>query len=129
MYVGCVLKLGVWRRRPDAKWRLRPQQLADRRREQQAVLALAAPLVKPGGRLAYITCSVLEEENTDRVAALIAADATFSVTPPGSLVDAYEREAMIEIGGRARLLATGLLLTPRSSGTDGFFVSVLQKRG
>ena len=85
--------------------------------------------MKPDGRLAYITCSVLEEENTDRVAALIAADATFSVTPPGSLVDAYEREAMIEIGGRARLLATGLLLTPRSSGTDGFFVSVLQKRG
>src|SRR5262249_10401353 len=55
---------GVWRRRPDAKWRLTPEALAQRVEEQQAVLAAAAPLVKPGGTLAYATCSVLPAENS-----------------------------------------------------------------
>ena len=59
---------GVWRRRPDAKWRVKPQNLVDRMAEQRAALALARKLVKPGGRLVYVTCSVLPEENTDQLA-------------------------------------------------------------
>ena len=58
---------GAWRRRPDAKWRLKPANLAQRQAEQQAVLELGAPLVKPGGRLVYVTCSVLPEENGDQI--------------------------------------------------------------
>ena len=49
---------GTWRRHPDAKWRLTPDQLARRIAEQDAVLAAAAPFVKPGGRLIYVTCSL-----------------------------------------------------------------------
>ncbi len=60
---------GTWRRNPDAKWRIRPGALAERIKQQDDVLDRAAPLVKPGGRIAYITCSVLAEENGDRVAA------------------------------------------------------------
>ncbi len=64
---------GTWRRHPDAKWRLTPQHLERRIAEQVAVLAGAAPFVKPGGRLIYVTCSLLAEENEDRVAAFVAA--------------------------------------------------------
>ena len=62
---------GAWRRNPDAKWRMRPGALELRRKEQEAVLDRAAGLVRPGGRLLYVTCSVLPEENGDQVAAFL----------------------------------------------------------
>src|SRR5207253_8736604 len=62
---------GAWRRRPDAKWRLSPDQLARRMKEQDGVLRQAGAYVKPGGRLVYVTCSLLAEENEDRVAAFV----------------------------------------------------------
>lgn len=61
---------GTWRRGPDAKWRLTPDGLADLTRQQDAILAAAAPLVAPGGMLAYATCSVLVHENETRLAGL-----------------------------------------------------------
>ncbi len=54
---------GTWRRNPDAKWRTRPGALEQRCKEQAEVLDRAAALVKPGGRIAYVTCSVLTDEN------------------------------------------------------------------
>src|SRR5690606_3155352 len=60
---------GTWRRRPDAKWRLKPRNLEQRLKEQREVLAQAAPLVKPGGRLIYVTCSLLPAENTEQIEA------------------------------------------------------------
>ena len=75
---------GVWRRRPDAKWRLSPQMLEARLAEQRAVLDEGARLVKPGGRLAYITCSVLPAENRDQVDAFLARQPEFKLVPwPG----------------------------------------------
>src|SRR6266702_7388680 len=58
---------GAWRRNPDAKWRVRPGALAVRLKEQSALLDRAASLVKPGGRVVYVTCSVLAEEYGDQV--------------------------------------------------------------
>ena len=72
---------GVWRRRPDAKWRLSRQMLEARLADQRAVLDQAAPLVKPGGRLVYITCSVLPEENRDQVEAFMARFPGFELLP------------------------------------------------
>ena len=72
---------GAWRRRPDAKWRLKPAKLAQRQDEQRAILALAAPLVKPGGRLVYVTCSVLPEENEDQIAWFLANHSDFAALP------------------------------------------------
>jgi 16S rRNA (cytosine967-C5)-methyltransferase len=83
--------------------------------------------VKPGGRLAYITCSVLEEENTDQIDAFLAAHPGFVVVPPQAVVEAYEQESMNILGPAVRLLSNGLLMTPLTSGTDGFFVSVLTR--
>jgi 16S rRNA (cytosine967-C5)-methyltransferase len=107
---------GTWRRHPDAKWRLTPQQLARRIAEQDAVLAAAAPFVKPGGRLIYVTCSLLAEENEDRVAAFVAAQPEFAVQP-------------VALAGTEgwRTGAGFLRLTPLSAGTDGFFVASLAR--
>ncbi len=63
---------GSWRRAPDAKWRLTPERLAELVQLQAGILDSAAPLVAPGGVLAYVTCSLLAEENTDQTAALLA---------------------------------------------------------
>jgi 16S rRNA (cytosine967-C5)-methyltransferase len=114
---------GVWRRRPDAKWRLTPEALATRIAEQQAALALAAPLVKPGGALVYATCSVLPQENQDQTAWFVE-----------------NIEGFAEVDYRSRWTAAGdcpqsatsaehsLQLTPGSHATDGFYLSVLIRR-
>ncbi|HLH86946.1 MAG TPA: RsmB/NOP family class I SAM-dependent RNA methyltransferase [Xanthobacteraceae bacterium] len=118
---------GIWRRNPDAKWRVRPGALAERVKEQAAVLDRAAPLVKPGGRIAYVTCSLLAEENGDQVRAFIARHPDFAVAPPAELLAPLGERALIF--RQAVLLGEeGLQMTPRRTDTDGFFVSVLVRR-
>jgi 16S rRNA (cytosine967-C5)-methyltransferase len=117
---------GTWRRNPDAKWRIRPGSLAQRLKEQAAVLERAAGLVKPGGRIAYITCSALNEENGDQVRAFAAGHPDFSVEKPGDVAKALGERAYLF--SRAVLISDeGLLMTPRRTDTDGFFVSLLRR--
>lgn len=117
---------GTWRRNPDAKWRMRPGALEVRLKDQAAVLSRAAPLVKPGGRIAYITCSVLSEENGAQVRAFMAQHPEFSVQPPEQTASVLWDKA--EDFAQAALQSDeGWLMTPRRTGTDGFFVSVLNK--
>jgi 16S rRNA (cytosine967-C5)-methyltransferase len=117
---------GTWRRNPDAKWRMRPGALEVRLKDQVEVLDRAAALVKVGGRIAYITCSVLGVENGEQVAAFIGRHPEFSILPPeqtaGVLWD--KAEAFAEAALKA---PEGWLMTPRRTGTDGFFVSVLKR--
>lgn len=117
---------GTWRRNPDAKWRMRPGALEQRMKEQAEVLDRAAGLAKPGGRIAYITCSVLAEENGDQVQGFLARHPGFTLTPPGEVVAplAGEAEAFAEA---AIITAEGLQMTPRRTGTDGFFVATLRR--
>ena len=116
---------GVWRRRPDAKWRLKPENLARRRDEQTAVLALASQLVKPGGRLVYVTCSVLPEENVDQVAEFLSAHAMFVLVPSAELWRAALASAPPpSADGRDDTL----LLTPASHDTDGFFIAGFSRK-
>ena len=117
--------IGTWRRNPDAKWRIRPGALAERIKQQDAVLESAVALVKPGGRIAYITCSVLAEENGDRVRAFIGRHGDFSVEKPGNVINSLGDRAYLF--ARAVLISEeGLLMTPRRTDTDGFFVSMLR---
>lgn len=115
---------GTWRRKPDAKWRLKPEALAARQGEQREALALAAGLVKPGGRLTYVTCSVLPEENVDQAVWFLASFPAFAPIPFGEVWQAT-------IGGLPPASADGseqaLLLTPASHGTDGFFVASFRR--
>jgi 16S rRNA (cytosine967-C5)-methyltransferase len=112
---------GVWRRRPDSKWRVRPESLVRRTEEQRGVLDLARPLVKPGGRLVYVTCSVLPEENIDQVDAFLVRAPDFRVEP---WTDAWRQR----LGSDPVSMATGgpmLQLSPARHGTDGFFIAIL----
>jgi 16S rRNA (cytosine967-C5)-methyltransferase len=93
---------GAWRRNPDAKWRLTASQLAAYARTQDAILGEAAAAVRPGGRLVYVTCSLLDIENVDRAAAFLATRADFRA-------------------GRAPLALTPL------DGGDGFFAAEFQR--
>ncbi len=115
---------GAWRRKPDAKWRLQPKQLEQRQKDQREVLEQGSQLVKAGGRMVYITCSVLPEENTVQVKAFLASHKNFKIIP-------YTEQWKNFIGGQAPKSADGssntLLMTPAQHGTDGFFVAVMQR--
>ena len=121
---------GTWRRRPDAKWRLTRAQLEKRMGEQDGVLRAAAHYVKPGGRLVYVTCSVLPEENEDRIRAFMSARQDFAAVPTAPL--AAKGDALRETGKamvrKAEDASGALRLSPASTGTDGFFVAALEKR-
>jgi len=117
---------GTWRRNPDAKWRMRPGALELRLKDQAEVLDRAAALVKPGGRIAYITCSVLPPENAEQVRGFIGRHPEFAVVPPEQVASVLWDRAE-EFGQAALRLPEGWLMTPRRTGTDGFFVSLLRK--
>lgn len=115
---------GTWRRRPDAKWRLTERQLDVRLGEQAAILAQAARFVRPGGRLVYVTCSVFAAENARQVEAFLAANPAFAPADH----EALWREKLGPDAPRPRIGSMGIALTPATTATDGFFVSVLERR-
>ncbi|ABD88608.1 RsmB/NOP family class I SAM-dependent RNA methyltransferase [Rhodopseudomonas palustris] len=119
---------GTWRRNPDAKWRMRPGALEVRLKDQVAVLDRAVPLVKPGGRITYVTCSVLGQENGAQIAAFMARHPEFAVVPLEQTAAVLWDKAEAFLAA-ALVSEQGLLMTPRRTGTDGFFVSVMKKAG
>jgi 16S rRNA (cytosine967-C5)-methyltransferase len=120
---------GAWRRNPDAKWRVRPGALAERLKDQAETLDRAVPLVKPGGRIAYVTCSVLDDENGAQVKAFLARHPQFSVQPPAEVMTQALGERAFLFRRAVLLSDNGLLMTPRRTDTDGFFVSLLRRTG
>lgn len=117
---------GTWRRRPDAKWRLTDRQLEARRAEQAAILDTASAFVKPGGLLAYVTCSVFEAENGAQIEAFRGRTGAFSAVDHAALWEAHfpAHTAAARIN-RER----GISLSPARSGTDGFFFCALRRVG
>lgn len=109
---------GSWRRHPDTKWRLTPQALERRTADQDAVLDLAVDFVKPGGRIVYVTCSVLPAEDEDRIAAFLSRHPQFEPRPA---TDDPLLARWLTPAGHLRL-------SPKTSSTDGFFVAVLARR-
>ena len=104
---------GTWRRNPEARWRLTPQRLSRLVALQDRLLDLGAALVRPGGRLVYAVCSVLEAEGPARAAAFAARHAGWTPAPlalPGAPA------------------APCALLTPRRTSTDGFFIASFLRR-
>ncbi|MGE3712670.1 MAG: MFS transporter, partial [Hyphomicrobiaceae bacterium] len=116
---------GVWRRRPDAKWRVKPANLEERQSEQRRVLDQAARCVRNGGRIVYVTCSVLPEENSDTIAWFCSAHDGFEVIPYAQAwTGALQSPPPTSADGRSDTL----LLTPALHGTDGFFIACLIRR-
>ncbi|WP_068312449.1 RsmB/NOP family class I SAM-dependent RNA methyltransferase [Polycladidibacter hongkongensis] len=115
---------GVWRRRPDTKWRVTPNALQGRLQDQQKVLVEAARYVRPGGTLVYATCSLLPEENQHQVAHFLSTHAEFSAM---DMQVEWER-AFPETKVSPIFSAPGMLtLTPAHTNTDGFFIAKLQR--
>jgi 16S rRNA (cytosine967-C5)-methyltransferase len=117
---------GTWRRNPDAKWRVRPGALAARLKEQAQLLDCAATLVKRSGRIAYVTCSVLPEENGDQISAFLARSSGFSVEKLAEMARMLGERAYL-FARAALICGHGLLMTPRRTDTDGFFISLLRR--
>ncbi len=113
---------GTWRRKPDARWRLAESDVLELRAKQAEILDRAARLVAPGGRLIYVTCSVLNEENEDQIAAFQERHADFRILP---VPEIWPRV----LGGACPGHQPMLRLSPGRHGTDGFFVAVLEKQG
>jgi len=118
--------IGAWRRNPDAKWRVRPGALEVRVKEQAETLGRAVALVRPGGRIAYVTCSVLDEENGAQIRNFVGRHPDFSVEKPAEVANALGERAYM-FTKAALVSAEGMLMTPRRTDTDGFFVSLLRR--
>src|SRR5439155_11103200 len=116
------LGVGSWRRNPDGKWRATPRDLAELALRQRDILASAARLVRPGGRLIYVTCSLLREENEAQAEQFLAAAPDFALYPAA--------RAWVEtIGGRSPGGDDYLRLTPARHGSVGFFVAQFVRHG
>jgi len=104
---------GTWRRNPEGRWRLTPDRLDRVIALQQRVLDLAAPLVKPGGKLVYAVCSLLTREGADQAAAFLGRHSGWIVQDP-----------LLNVG---RWDGAGKLLSPAHDRTDGFFIARLAR--
>ncbi|MDA1133088.1 MAG: RsmB/NOP family class I SAM-dependent RNA methyltransferase, partial [Proteobacteria bacterium] len=111
---------GAWRRDPAAKWRTTPQSVAACAATQQEILAAFAPRVQPGGRLVYVTCSLFQQENEAVIESFLGLHGEFRVAPAETIWRA-------EIGAGFPGPGPFLRLSPRRTGTDGFFVAVLHR--
>lgn len=114
---------GTWRRRPDTKWRLTDRQLETRKNEQAAILDNAAAFVKPGGRLAYVTCSVFSSENDQQIEQFLQRTTDFRAVDHSSLWSGMFPDKQDRVSANK----FGILLTPHKTGTDGFFIAVMQR--
>ncbi|HTJ94619.1 MAG TPA: RsmB/NOP family class I SAM-dependent RNA methyltransferase, partial [Pararobbsia sp.] len=110
--------LGTLRRNPDLKWRQSPASLDELTPKQASILANAARLVKPGGRLVYATCSILEVENEAIVSAFLEAHPDFAIVPVSKVL--ADQKIALDMGDY-------LSLWPHVHGTDGFFAAVLER--
>ena len=123
--------VGTWRRKPDAKWRVQPNALEKRIGEQAMILRQACNYVRPGGRMVYVTCSFLMEENEDQVASFLADRKDFKIEDAAEA--AIKSGQLTEKGAalvrKCRLPNGSVRLTPRTAGTDGFYMAVMRRVG
>jgi 16S rRNA (cytosine967-C5)-methyltransferase len=110
---------GTLRRNPDLKWRHGIEAIGELAEKQRGILAAAAPLVRPGGRLVYATCSILKAENELVAGDFAAAHPEFAPLSCGDLFAA--QRIPLPPGAQMRLW-------PHVHGTDGFFAAAFERR-
>lgn len=114
---------GIWRRQPEQRWRFTPERLAELTRLQGGILDRGADLVRPGGRLVYVTCSFLREENETAVTSFLDRSPGFRPLPWSDVV----REAGIPVPSGRKMTGEFMRLSPFDHGVDGFFAAVLER--
>ncbi|MEO0618944.1 MAG: RsmB/NOP family class I SAM-dependent RNA methyltransferase [Pseudomonadota bacterium] len=116
---------GVWRRRPDAKWRVSAEALQTRTLQQRAILDDARNFVRPGGYLCYITCSVLPAENEQQVHTFVNENPDFELV---SAEEAWRELFGMDAPSPWSDDLVSLRLTPAATDTDGFYFAVMERR-
>jgi len=111
--------LGVLRRNPEARWRLTPDEVGAFPARQLALLESYAPLVEPGGRLVFATCTFLRAEDEGVVESFLSRHDAFRVMPIKEILGAARASQMGD--------GTFLRTWPHRQGTDGFFAAVLRR--
>jgi 16S rRNA (cytosine967-C5)-methyltransferase len=120
--------LGTLRRNPDLKWRQSPQAIEELVVKQAAILASAARLLKPGGRLVYATCSVLPQENEDIAEAFAAAHPDFQPLDAAELLEQLKVPDAVQLCSGGEAGTRYLRLWPNRHKTDGFFAAVWERK-
>jgi len=115
---------GTWRRHPDAKWRLRESQLQRRVEEQRDILEKASHFVRPGGRLVYITCSLLTVENNLQIRNFLGQNKNFQAID----IRAHWHDVMSTQAPLPHFSDIGLTLSPASTHSDGFYIAIIERR-
>ena len=115
---------GTWRRDPDTRAKYSDLDLENMMSLQDRILASAARLTKPGGCLVYVTCSLLREENEDRIIALLSRRKDYTIVPIPKI---WDEQVTVKGGGKCPTNSEMLRLTPKEHNTDGFFAAVLRR--
>ncbi|PHR93239.1 MAG: MFS transporter [Robiginitomaculum sp.] len=116
---------GTWRRKPDAKWRLSPETLEVRLKEQHIVLNQAKIYVKPGGLMFYVTCSMFAEENEGQIYTFLDENPEFELLSAGEV---WEDKIGVDKAKPWSEDGLTVTLTPASTNTDGFFFAVMERK-
>lgn len=112
---------GTWRRSPDSRWNLTPENLSNLVALQQSILQSAQRLVKPGGRLLYATCSLLEEENEHQITEFLANNKGFELDDFSYPASTFDSAELFQPSKHQFRTLTSL------NRTDGFFVASLRR--
>ena len=119
--------LGTLRRNPDLKWRQSPESIEELQAKQYSILSAAAKLLKPGGRLVYATCSILQQENQVIVLEFLKQHPNFVLLDPKEVLKgSFPQLNEIPLG--ASLDSSWWQLWPNRHETDGFFAAILEKK-
>ena len=117
---------GTWRRQVDARWQLTPERLAYYQETQAILLEKARAMVAPGGRIIYITCSLLASEGAEQINNFLQTAPEFE---PADIGGIWHDTVAAAGGGACPPHQPGMLqLLPGRDGTDGFFIAILQAR-
>ena len=110
----------------DARWQLTPERLAFYQDTQATLLEKARAMVAPGGRIIYITCSLLASEGVEQIKNFLQTAPEFE---PADIRDIWQDTVAAAGGGPCPPHQPGMLqLLPNRDGTDGFFIAILQSR-
>lgn len=114
--------IGAWRRRPEARWALKPSDLESLQQTQAALIDRAAALLSPGARLIYSTCTLLRAENEGQIEAALARHPALELVRAREVLGGALADRVADPSGAT------LSLRPDVHGTDGFFAAVLRKK-
>jgi 16S rRNA (cytosine967-C5)-methyltransferase len=113
--------IGAWRRNPESRWKMTPELFEDLLGRQKRILENAAHLVKPGGRLVYATCSLLQRENEDQLEAFLKTNENYDIVP-------VSKVWVESIGTDCPFEGDYMIMRPDLHKSDGFFCAVLERK-